>query len=194
MVDSRYFTGVNNLKIMKKNNNTKTLSDILNSSLFNEEFKKDKINKLIKQSTVFSFWESVCGKKFSPYTKPYLIKGSKIYISTKSPVVEQELNLYKKTILQKLNSYSLPLGIKITDMVFNYKNFNEVTNQSDNMLDEDKPVWYSNDNFTEKNANEEKLIADSISKISFLTETQKEIFAEKLIIANRAKNKRKTKI
>ena len=112
---------------MKKNNKTVSISDLINSTVFGDIVKEDKMSFVIKQTTVFSFWEDIVGKKFVKYTKPYVIKSSKIFVSVKSPVIIQELNLYKTKLLKKINSYSIPLGIEIKDIVFDYKNFEDKT-------------------------------------------------------------------
>ena len=49
---------------MKKNNETTSIGDLLNSTVFGEIAKSDKMNLIIKQSTLFSFWEDIVGIKF----------------------------------------------------------------------------------------------------------------------------------
>lgn len=179
---------------MKKINETKTLSDLLNSTLFSEKPMKEKMNTLIKHSTIFSFWNDVSGKKFASNTIPYAIKSSKLYISAKSPVIIQELTLYKKKLIEKINSYSMPLDIEIKDIVFDYKNYNEIIKQDSNEdLTEDKPIWYDDSKLNNKDESEEKLIKENIKKIAFLTEEQKEKLTRKAILSLRAKNLRKNK-
>ena len=124
---------------MKRFNKTATLKDLLEESVFNSSISKNKMNNVIKHSTIFSFWNSVVGLKFSNHTKPYAIKANKLYVSTKSPVVAQELSLYKLKLLNKINSYSKPLGIEINDIIFNYKNYNSSVPETLNQK-EDIPV------------------------------------------------------
>lgn len=173
---------------MKKNSDTKTISDLINSALFSESFSKEKVNLFVKYSTIFSFWEDIAGKKYSKITIPYEIKNGKIYISAKSSVVAQELQLYKDKILKKINSYSMPLGIEIKEMVFNCKNFSKITSLKTEEYIEDKPVWYNISALNKQNEKEEDIILESIRKIKFLSEEQKDILAKKAIFANRAKN------
>ena len=58
---------------MKQNNETKSISELLNDSIFNQT-SQNKLNSVIKQSTIFSFWDNIVGAKFSKFTKPYSIK------------------------------------------------------------------------------------------------------------------------
>ena len=127
----------------RKNNKTTSIGELLHNGAFSEFVNKNKLNAIIKHSTIFSFWGNIVGAKFSNITKPYSIKANKIYVSVKSPVIAQELSLYKAKILQKINSYSQPLGLFINDIVFNYKNYN-YSESSDNWwysLQSDKDWW-----------------------------------------------------
>ena len=102
---------------MRQINDTSSIGDLIDTSVFCAK-KNSKINHVVKQSTIFSFWKNVVGQKFVKFTKPYNIKYSKLYVSAKSPVVVQELSLYKAKLIEKINSYSKPLGIEIKDIIF----------------------------------------------------------------------------
>lgn len=174
---------------MKKLNKEQTISELLNSSAFGENISKEKMNLTIKHSTIFSFWDDICGKRFCSLSKPYAIKSSKIYVSVKSPVVASELTLYKKKLIEKINSYSMPLGIEIKDMFFNYKNFCEQEKQKENFV-EDKPIYIKKDKISEIKINEddELLISDTVKKINFLSDEQKQKLLKKIIESNKAKS------
>jgi len=174
---------------MKKNNETKTISELISNSAFEELKKSDRVKKLIKYSTIFSFWKDIVGVKFSNFTKPQTIKGAKLYVSAKSPIIIQELNLYKKNILKKLNSYSQPLDIKIEDIIFDYKNFKNETIQENNQ-EEDKPIWLKEENLSnvEIDENFSKEIKKHISKINLLNQEQKEKLIGKILKNEQAKN------
>lgn len=174
---------------MRKDNKTSTISELLNSKTFKDIMKGDKLAFVMKQSTVFSFWNNIVGSKFVNLTKPYSIKYSKLYVSTKSPVVAQELSLYKNKIIRNINSYSMPLGIEIKDIVFNYKNF---TIQAPNAAKtkEDKPEWINNSDLSDivLDENVERKIKENIDKIKFLNEGQKEKFIEKILTTYKARH------
>ncbi len=173
---------------MKKINETLEISQILNDNIF-DDFKKDKMSEMIKRSTIFSFWGVVVGKKFSKFSRPVSIKSKKLFVSAKSPVIIQELNLLKDKILKKLNSYSIPLGIEIKDIVFDYKNFSPVKLEDKSNEIEDKPVFL-NDEDISKVPNDEGFdnsITKNIKKIAFLNDNQKDVLIEKIIKLNKAK-------
>ena len=176
---------------MKNINQTKTISDLLNTFTFGENSKGKSFSDTIKQSTVFSFWDDIVGKKLYQYTKPVRIKNSKLYVSAKSPVIIQELNLIKRKILKKLNTYTSALGISVVDIVFDYKNYNEAA--QDNFPQDEKLEFYSDkdlsslkidDNYTNE-------IRNKISKINFLSDMQKLKLADKIINVKKADIKRK---
>ncbi len=172
---------------MRKINDTFSIGDLIETSVF-KDFKGGKMGSVVKRSTIFSFWDDVVGAKFAKYTRPYAIKGSKLYISAKSPVIVQELTLYKTKLLKKVNSYSKPLGIEISDVIFNYKNF-AVQNPINFSGIEDKPVKISEKQLSnvEIDENIKNHIQKNIEKIKFLNNEQKEKFASKIISTYQAK-------
>ena len=177
---------------MKKNSETRTISDLLNDSIFNQT-SKNRLNGVVKQSTIFSFWDNIVGAKFSKFTKPYSIKYQKIYVSVKSPVVAQELSLYKNKILKKVNSYSQPLGIEIKDIIFNYKNFHS-SNPIASYGVEDKPVFIDSTrlNTVKLSSSTQDKIKEHVGKIKFLNENQKDKLVSKILSTYQANELRKT--
>lgn len=175
---------------MKKYNQTSHIGELLNKTTFGEMMKDNKVGQIMKYSTIFSFWDSIVGAKFSKFTKPYAIKYNKLYISTKSPIIVQELNMYKNKIIKNINSYSLPLGIEIKDIIFNYKNFTATPPETLINQTEDKPIKITKSQLEEiilddktKNA-----IKNNVDKINFLNEEQKKNFAKKIELTYKAKN------
>lgn len=169
-------------------NKTATIGELLNISRFSDGINSSKIDLITKHSTIFSFWGDIVGKKFTTFVKPVSIKASKLYVSAKSPVIIQELELYKSKLLKKINSYSRPLGIEIKDIVFNYKNFNETQNQKDETLVEDKPLMFDEKliNSIVLDDNTIQKIKESVSKISFLDKEKKEKLLNKIIFSKKA--------
>ncbi len=174
---------------MQRNNETKTIGSLIDSSVFASGFNSDRIKAIVKYSTIFSFWSEIVGKKFEKISVPYLIKAEVLYVAVKSPVVSQELSLNKKLIMTKINSYSMPLGITINDIVYNYKKFDEVSSQDSTVLTDNELIWYNNIELDKIliDKNFEKEIFDAISKIRFLTDTQKNNFARKILLLQKAK-------
>lgn len=173
---------------MRQNNKTQTLKELLNSEAFCNSMGKNKLNSVVKQSTVFSFWSNIVGAKFSNITKPTVIKGKKLYVSAKSPVIIQELTLYKTKLIHKINSYSKPLGLEIDDIIFNYKNYSASTPKTLNDR-EDKPVWYNEGELKdiEIDTKTQEEIEKHIEKINFLNKEQKQKLKSKIITNEKAK-------
>ncbi len=183
-------------KNMKKDDNRtgkmQTVGELINSSKFSEIINSNKINLIAKHSTIFSFWSDIVGRKFSNITYPLKIKASKLYVCAKSPVIVQELSLYKINLVKKINSYSMPLGIEIKDIVFDYKNYKKENANTDDFV-EDKPENYDEtflDNINIDEAEIEK-IKNHIFKIDFLNDTQKQLLLKKVIAAQNPKLARK---
>lgn len=175
---------------MKKNNQTSHIGELLNKTTFGEMMKDNKIGQIMKYSTIFSFWDSIVGAKFSKFTKPYAIKYNKLYISTKSPIITQELSMYKNKIIKNVNSYSLPLGIEIKDIIFNYKNYTVTLPETLSNKIEDKPIKITNSQLEEITLDDKtkNTIKQNIDKINFLNEEQKKNFAKKIELTYKVKN------
>ena len=152
--------------------------------------KTDKMGAIIKHSTIFSFWNNIVGAKFAKFTKPYSIKYNKLYVTAKSPVIIQELNLYKVKILKNINSYSMPLGIEIKDVIFNYKNYTITTPKTLTNEVEDKPIEIKKTQLesVELDSKTKEQIKNNVDKLKFLNDKQKENFAHKIESTYKAKN------
>ena len=174
---------------MKKHNQTTHIGELISKTTFGDMMKGNKVGQIIKHSTIFSFWNNIVGAKFANYTKPYSIKFNKLYVSAKSPVVVQELNLYKAKIIRNINSYSMPLGIEIKDVVFSYKNFAATTPETIAGV-EDKPIEITKSQLenVEIDFETKETIKKNIDRIKFLNNEQKESFSNKIITTYKAKN------
>ncbi len=178
---------------MYKNNDIQTIGSLVESSIFAKGLDNDKMRSVIKHSTIFSFWSDIAGRKFENLSVPYAIKAGVLYVAVKSPVISQELLLNKKLLINKLNSYSLPLGIEIKDILFNYKKFDEFSSVKTDEFVEDKPVWFDEDELNKISLDTacEKEILASISKISFLNDLQKQNLIKKIILIKKAQKAQK---
>ena len=176
---------------MKDINQTKTISELLNTFTFGGSQSKGKsFSDIIKQSTIFSFWEDIAGTKLSKFSKPQKIKYSKLFVSASSPVIIQELNLIKEKLIQKTNNYSKALGIEIKDIIFDYKNYKPAETQ--NYQEDNEVIYYKSENLSEYciDENFKNEIIKNISKINFLNEKQKNNFIEQIINVKKAQIKR----
>lgn len=110
------------------------LADILNESVLADKKFGQALDKCVSFSMLFSFWKDVVGKRFEKISIPYDLKGQVLFVSVMSPVVTQELSLYKADLLKKIEPYAEGLNFKITDIRFDYKNWFAVksNNESEN--------------------------------------------------------------
>ena len=165
----------------ERQNKILSLSELLNKTVLKDKLNKAAFSNIAKQTTIFSFWDNIAGKKLSAISKPYKIQGTKLYITTKSPTVSQQISLVKNVILEKTNTYSKPLGITINELVLNYKNYDEITTQK-NIPKDEKLIWLTEEELSKIKLDEESksAIKSAVDKITFLNKEQKERFIQKI--------------
>lgn len=168
-------------------NDFSSISEILNEKVF--DFKKGQ--NALKMSTIFSFWGDVVGKKFQKCSKPYCVKGNKLFVTCENSFVLQELLMFKSTILSKIKPFSSPLGIEIKDIVFDYKNW-KIQNE-EIVIDDEFKKFYTEDEINSVKI-DEKTYAEAFSAIDdlkFLDDNQKKNFKAQIIRAKKAEILRK---
>ncbi len=105
-----------------------------------EEFKKKhNFDAAIKKATFFKFWSKVVGKKFQEVSKPVSINSNGVLqVACKNSLVTGELFMFKDDILKKMQPYTAPLKLEITDIVFSHKIWTE-EQQEENLVQEAQP-------------------------------------------------------
>ena len=148
-----------------------TIKDILENDLS----ANPKYKFALKCSTLFSFWEEIVGFKFAKFTRPTSIKFEKLYVECKNSAITQELTMFSKKIIDKVMVYATPLGIKVSDIVFSYKNWKTNEEFFDENEDTDF-VEYTEEEILaqELSKEDEKIVFESVEKMEFLTPELKE--------------------
>ena len=166
-------------------NEALSISDILNNGLFDSKRAKS----AFKYGTIFSFWPQIAGKKFEKSSKPYAIKGSRLYVCCENSYVMQELIMYKKMLLQKLITYASPLGVDIDEIVFDYKSWSEQKKQP---APDDFPDFYTDERLLHIEINEEEFkdVFLNIDKSEYLNKEQKQKFKDRILKLQKAKKLR----
>ncbi len=151
--------------------NFSTIKDILENDLS----ANPKYKFALKCSTLFSFWEEIVGFKFAKFTRPTSIKFEKLYVECKNSAITQELTMFSKKIIDKVMVYAAPLGIKVSDIVFSYKNWKTNEEFFDENEDTDF-VEYTEEEILaqELSKEDEKIVFESVEKMEFLTPELKE--------------------
>lgn len=157
------------------------VSDIMINTMLDEKA----FNSSIKKATAFGFWKDIAGSKFSDFSTPYDIKGATLMVAVKNPQVMQELIFNQKKLIDKINTYFLPLNIKINDIRYDYKIWNKIN--SDFVLKGDDSLsYYSKEEIEdiELSASENKelnKVTNTITNLSFLDEKLKEKYKNNII-------------
>ena len=94
--------------------------------IISELSQEKEIKKAITRSTLCKFWNRVAGEKFAKISKPYsMMRGNVMVIACQTPTVAQELMLRKTQLLTKFKPYVESLKMKLTDLKFDPKKWQE---------------------------------------------------------------------
>lgn len=84
------------------------------------------LKRAVTRSNLYKFWDKIVGKKFSEKSKPYgMLDGGTLVIACANSSIAQELMLQKTQILEKFQPYLKSLHLKVTDMKFDQKKWEE---------------------------------------------------------------------
>lgn len=153
-----------------------SIGEILNKNL--DENPRYKF--ALKCSTIFSFWGDIVGKKFEKLTKPSEIKNSRLKVLCKNATIASELTLYKTQLLQKIKIYAEPIGVRVEDVLFSYKDWTNPIEKFSEIKDEYLPNITDEElNQYEISDDEIQLIFESIDKLDFMPpETKEKYFSD----------------
>ena len=95
--------------------------------LIAELLEKKEVKKAITRNNLYKFWGKVAGAKFAQKSKPYsMLPGGIMVVACETPAVAQELMLKKTQLLVKLKPYTESLKIKVNDLKFDTKKWENV--------------------------------------------------------------------
>ncbi len=159
--------------------------EILNDSFLDSK----KAQIAVKYSTIFSFWPQIVGSKFADSSKPIAIKNFKLHVVCENSFVVQELLMYKKIILNKLLPYCKPLGVEISDILFEYKNW---ANAKLDKASDDFPNFYTDDELSKVSVDisDFEAVFNNIDNSEYLSNEQKEKFKNRILKLQKAKKLR----
>ncbi len=177
------------------------LADILNESVLADKKFGQTLDYCVSCSMLFGFWKDVVGKRFEKVSVPYEFKNSVLYVSVMSPVVTQELSMFKADIIKKYEPYAQGLNFVIKEIRFDYKNWFAVKKSIDNAngsnaFDADSPEYYTEKDYEAIGLdNDEKLEFEKLRKSFdnnvFLPENVKEKMYNNAVIMYKAQKLRK---
>lgn len=99
------------------------------ASIVNTMMSSKDMKKALTRSNLYKFWDKIVGKKFSDKSKPYsMMGGGTLIIACANSSIAQELMLQKPQILAKFQPYLKSLHLKVTDLKFDQKKWEEINN------------------------------------------------------------------
>ena len=154
--------------------------------------KNPKLKQGLKNATIFKFWPKVAGKKFEKYSKANGLtqtpEGHVLTVACANAAVSSELLMFKQDILKKMNIYSKPLGVEITDINFSHKIWSskKSTQQAAFSTEEKNPYKPDLSNFDpskiELDPLEVEAIKNSVDNNKFATPEQREKMFNAIIL------------
>jgi hypothetical protein len=114
----------------RSESNLESLKDLM------ENFsKKLGMDKAIKISTLITMWPEIVGPRFKNNSKAYTLltqnRKNILVVATSSSVVSQELVMFKSEILRNIFKQTNKLDLKIHDMIFNTKIWDDLSQKKD---------------------------------------------------------------
>jgi len=101
------------------------------ASIVEKMMSSSEIKRAVTRSNLYKFWDKIVGKKFSAKSKPYsMMGGGVLVIACANSAIAQELMLQKPQILEKFKPYLKSLHLKVTDLKFDQKKWEEVNPDS----------------------------------------------------------------
>jgi len=162
----------------RSESNLESLKDLM------ENFsKKLGVDKAIKISTLITMWPEIVGPRFKNNSKAYtpLNQNRKniLVVATSSSVVSQELVMFKSEILKNIFKHASKLDLKIHDMIFNTKIWDDLNQKKDAFKENtsvEKYTKYPTDEELDKINIPENLLTsvkESLQEQTFMTEELK---------------------
>lgn len=100
----------------------KKFSDI--SLVLNTVISKLGLDKRLKEHTFMSLWPAVVSDVFASRSRPLFIDSERnLVVAVKDASVGQELSLYKREILKKLKLAGASVGVEVSGLRFDLKNY-----------------------------------------------------------------------
>ncbi len=97
------------------------------NSIIQKMLTSKELKKAITRNNLYKFWDKVVGKKFSDKSKPYgMLGGGTLVIACQNASVAQELMLQKPQILEKFQPYLKSLYMKVSDIKFDCKKWENI--------------------------------------------------------------------
>ena len=92
------------------------------NSIIEKMLTSKELKKAITRNNLYKFWDKVVNKKLSDKSKPFgMLGGGTMVIACQNSSVAQELMLQKIQILEKFQPYLKSLHLKVSDLKFDCK-------------------------------------------------------------------------
>lgn len=174
---------------MDKENKEILYSDFTSlGSVMSSVLQDSNLKQGVKKASVFKFWPKVVGKKFEKYSRPETINQSNVLlVACANAAVSSELTMFKADILKKINVYSKPLGIEISDINFSHKIW-KVSSQNVSQSYQEPKNPYKRDltgfnpDDVVLDANEVEAIRKSVENNKFASEEQRKKMFDAIIL------------
>lgn len=160
-----------------------TIDSVVSSVLQNPHLQKG-----LKKASVFKFWAKTVGKKFEKYSRAEALSLNNVLtVACANAAVSSELLMYKNELLEKINKYSMPLGIEIKDINFSHKIWKQNTTETAQLQQNTRNPYKKdltgfNPDDIELNADEVEAIRKSVFANDFATEKQREKMFNAIIL------------
>lgn len=138
-------------------------------------------DKIRKRTEFFALWKRVCGKKFENNSKAYDFKNNILTVACQNSYVAQELSMYKRELIKKLNVLTMNLKIEVKDIIFSYKIWENPQNFEQGMQEPEITIKYEDYQHIELDKETIHKIETSVAQIKFIDEGRKAGLIKRII-------------
>ena len=138
-------------------------------------------NEIRKRTQFLALWKQACGKKFENNSKAYELRGSTLVVACQNSYVAQELSMYKRELIKKINTLALNLKIEVKDLIFSYKIWENPKTCEIGAEEPELSIKYEDYQHIELDEEEIEKIKKSVSDIKFISESKKENLVGRII-------------
>jgi len=153
-----------------------TLSSLLGSVSGAFDF-----SEIRRRMEFFALWKQACGKKFENNSRAHEFKNGILTVACQNSFVAQELSMYKRELIKRINQLTLNMKIEVKDIIFSYKIWENQKTLQTGAQEPEITINHEDYQDVELEPQEIEKIRTSVMQIKFIDEKKRESLMGRII-------------